>query len=42
LSTSWLISHEVAQVLLPQEEGHSAKHGRMSEDLMARLLLKTN
>jgi hypothetical protein len=37
-----LISHVVARVLLPQEEGHSSKHGRMSEDLMARLLLKTN
>jgi hypothetical protein len=36
-----LISHEVAHVLLPKD-GHSAKHGRMSEDLMARLLLKTN
>jgi hypothetical protein len=36
-----ILCHEIAHVQLPAE-GHSARHGQLRNDLMARLLLKTN
>jgi hypothetical protein len=36
-----LLSHEVAHLYVPQA-GHGAQHGRMTEDLVARVLLKSD
>jgi hypothetical protein len=36
-----LLSHEVAHLCVPQA-GHGEKHGRMTEDLVARALLKSD
>jgi hypothetical protein len=36
-----LLSHEVAHLYVPQA-GHGAQHGRMTEDLVTRALLKSD